>query len=97
MSSNQRPTGVRVISSQSNRLNPRRRRGDPKGPVPAPVLTEEEQQEIAALRRERAEQEALAQSQEASRSNRMMLGLIFIIGCALGGAALTFLKIGALL
>lgn len=94
MSSNQRPTGVRIIKSQGNGPNLGRRRGDRKVDAPATGLTAEEQKEIAALRRERAEKEMLERSAQESRHGRLRLVMLFLIGCALGGTLVSFFNIG---
>lgn len=94
MSSNQRPTGVRIIKTQSNGPNLGRRRGDRKADGSSTALTAEEQKEIAALRRERAEKEMLARSESENRNSRMRLGVLFLIGCALGGTLVSIFNIG---
>jgi hypothetical protein len=95
MSSNQRPTKVRVLSSQSRSHMPARRRGD----VPSPDSADRgdispEAAELQAQEQAQAERAALAASAAAqgmSWGQRIGYFLLFLIGCAVGGAALTMI------
>lgn len=87
MSSNQRPTGVRVISSQGNRPTPARRHGDPvveSTPPPSPDV-EEVSAPISTA----------AAEASSGKGDFLILALLFVIGCAIGGAALSLLGLGA--
>ena len=80
MSSNQRPTKVRVFSSQNSSPVPNRRRTD--------VQTETEAPQTATP----AVQTAAAPT--AGRGSTLMLLMLFLIGCAIGGAVLTLIGLG---
>lgn len=93
MSSNQRPTGVRVISSQGGRGNSGLHSDEPKEAIPAPETGEKVAAAFAAAAAI-GKKDGTANGGRSERSYAMLAAL-FLIGCAIGGAGLAMLGLGA--